>query len=53
MVLTGNELPGLALKCCEDWDQMRSLSVGPGTNEMTPNQADIRNTIRINMGVMC
>ena len=51
MVLTGNEVPGLALKCCGDWDQTRSLSVGPGTNEVSPNQADIRNTIRINMGV--
>lgn len=53
MLLTRNELPGLALKCCEDWDQMRSLSVGPGTNEVSPNQAYIRNTIRINMEVMC
>lgn len=53
MVLTTDELPGLALKCCGDWDQMRCLGVGPGTNEVSPNQADIRNTTKINMGVMC
>lgn len=53
MFLTRNELPGITLKCCEDWDQMRSLSVGLGTNEVSQNQAYIRNTIRISMAVMC
>lgn len=52
MVLTRDELPGLALKCCGDWDDEMSRCRS-WHKWSVPNQADIRNTTKINMGVMC